>query len=217
MAEGGRTYRTQTKVECTSSEAYPQFRSWRKEVERIINGPLHPDNYTVKLNTVYIWVGACNETLVEERQAEDPTLEIETAAQLLDCLDKCLTHSIFFREAREDFYNIKQKPGDNTTTFYNRIMELFRLADFPENSDVLIVDKLIHCWTDYICKRKLVTKSEEATVKTCWICYANMTLYHDEASRRNLYSECHLLSGPNKAIPTKWQQNEAEAKNQAFS
>ena len=100
MAEGVRNYRPQTKVEWTSSEAYLQFRSWRKEVERIINGPLHAENDAVKLNTVYIWAGSHAETLVEARQDTDPVLETEAVAQLLDCLDKCLTHSPFFREAR---------------------------------------------------------------------------------------------------------------------
>ena len=167
MADGVRAHRPLTKVEWTSSEAYPQFRMWRKEVERIINGPMAADKDAVKLNTVYIWAGAHAETLVEAGMAEDPTLKIEKAADLLDCLNTCLTHSTFFLEARGDFYNVKQKPGENTSTFYSRIMELYRLADFPENSDFLIVDRLIHCCINVDCKRNLMTKGKDATVKTC--------------------------------------------------
>ena len=165
MTEGYR-YIPQTKVEWTSSDAYAQFRLWRKEVERIINGPMHGDDESVKLNTVYIWAGAHAGTLVEARIAEDSTRQIETTSQLLDCLAQCLTHSTFFREAREDFYNIKQ--------FQVRIpllstveSELFRLAEFPTNSEFLIVDKLIHGCINSECKRKLMTKGKNVTVKQC--------------------------------------------------
>jgi len=128
---------------------------------------MHGDDESVKLNTVYIWAGAHAETLVEARIAEDSTRQIETTSQLLDCLAQCLTHSTFFREVREDFYNIKQKSGENTTTFYSRIIELFRLAEFPTNSEFLIVDKLIHGCINSECKRKLMTKGKDVTVKQC--------------------------------------------------
>ena len=161
------SYKPQSKVDWASSQAYVQFRMWRKEVERIINGPLHAKEDTVKLNTVFIWAGAHAETLVEARQAEDPELEIKTVTQLLDCLGCCLTHSTFFREAREDFYNAKQVPGENTTTYYSRIMELFRLGDFPAQSEFLVVDKLIHGCTNIGCKRKLIVKGKTVSVKEC--------------------------------------------------
>ena len=147
-------------------QGVPTVSDVEEEVERIINEPMAVDKDAVKLNSVYISTGARAETLVEARMADDPTLKIEKAADLLDCLNTCLTHSTFFREAREDLYNIKQKPGENTTTFYSRIMELYRLADFPENSDFLIVDRLIHCCTNVDCKRKLMTKGKDTTVNT---------------------------------------------------
>ena len=59
----------QTKVQWGSNQAYPQFRMWRKEVERILNGPMFNDPHSVKLNTVYIWAGAHAETLIEARQS----------------------------------------------------------------------------------------------------------------------------------------------------
>ena len=137
-------YIPQSKVDWTSNSAYKQFRLWRKEVERIINGPMHEDDDSVKLNTIYIWAGAHAETLIEAKTAEDPTLKIETPKALLDCLAQCLVHSTYFRDAREDFYNIKQISGENTTTFYSRIIELYRLSEFPKSTDFLIVDRLIH-------------------------------------------------------------------------
>ena len=176
MADGVRAYRPLTKVEWTPSEAYPQFRMWRKEVERIIHGPMAADKDAVKPNTVYIWVSAHAESRVEARMAEDPTLKIEVAADLLDCLNTCPTHSTFSREARGDFYNVKQKPGENATTFYSRIMELYRLADFPEKSDFLIVDRLIHCCTNVDCKRKLMTKAKMQQSKPASNCYVVMKL-----------------------------------------
>lgn len=54
MAAANLQYKPQTKVEWGSNQAYPQFRMWRKEVERIINGPMFNDPDSVKLNTVYI-------------------------------------------------------------------------------------------------------------------------------------------------------------------
>ena len=68
---------------------------WRKEVERILNGPMFNDPDYVKLNTVYIWAGAHAETLIEAKQSEDPIIEVETATQLLDTLAECLTHTTF--------------------------------------------------------------------------------------------------------------------------
>ena len=160
-------YKPQTTVNWTSDQAYSQFRLWRKEVERIINGPMHDEEDQVQLNTVFIWAGAHAETLVEARQAEEPTLKVETVPNLLDCLQKCLTHSTLYREAREDFYNLKQRPDENTTTYYSRINELYKMADFPANSDFLIVDKLIHGCNNATCKRKMMAKGKDVTLKIC--------------------------------------------------
>ena len=160
-------YIPQSKVDWTSNSAYKQFRLWRKEVERIINGPMHEDDDSVKLNTIYIWAGAHAETLIEAKTAEDPTLKIETPKALLDCLAQCLVHSTYFRDAREDFYNIKQISGENTTTFYSRIIELYRLSEFPKSTDFLIVDRLIHGGLNTDCKRKLMAKGVDVTVKQC--------------------------------------------------
>jgi len=62
---------------------------------------------------------------------------------------------------------MKQKDEENTTTFYSRIMEIYRLADFPVASQFLIVDKLIHGCSNTDCKRKLMGKGKDVTVKEC--------------------------------------------------
>ena len=94
MAEAG-FYRPQTKVDWGSDQAYSQFKLWKKEVERIINGPLAEQADSVRLNHVYIWAGAQAENLVEARVNEDPTIKVEKPEELLELLGKCLTHSTF--------------------------------------------------------------------------------------------------------------------------
>ena len=166
MADGNR-YVPQTKVNWSANDAYQQFRLWRKEVERIINGPMAKDSDSIKLNTTYIWAGAYAETMVEARQAEDASLKIENVEQLLNCLSQCLTHKTFYREAREEFYKLKQSPDENTTRFYSRVIELYKLAEFPEGSEFLVVDKLIHGCTNIDCKRKLMACDKSIDIKKC--------------------------------------------------
>ena len=89
------SYKPQSKVDWTSAKAHSQFRMWRKEVDRILGGPMNSQSDAVKLNTVFIWAGAHAENLVEARQNEDPTLKIENPKQLLDCLENCLTRLYF--------------------------------------------------------------------------------------------------------------------------
>lgn len=165
MAEGH--YMPQTKVDWTSTNAFSQFKLWRKEVERILNGPLAARSDEVKLNHVYIWAGAHAESLIESRLNEDPDIQILAPPALLDQLAACLTHCTFFREQREEFYNVRQKIGENTTTYFSRIMDLYRQAEFPENANFLIVDKLIHGCVTRECKRKLMSKSKDVSTKDC--------------------------------------------------
>ena len=194
----------QTRIEWTSNQAYTQFRLWKKEVERICNGPMSGDDEKVKLNTVYIWAGAYAETLVEAKQAENPLLRIETVESLLKCLEECLTHSTFFREAREDFYNTRQKPGENTTMFYSRINELYRLAEFPDTSQFLIVDKLIHGCSNAECKRKLMIKGKDVTVTQCL-----EVLRQSEAvdvTMKHFGQECQIGASYKASDPTRRSQ-----------
>ena len=145
-------YVSQTKVDWTSNNASSQFKLWRKEVERITDGPLASRSDRVKLNHVYIWAGAHAELLIEARMNEDPELRIITPTALLNQLAACLIYSTFFREQQEEFYNVRQKVGENTTT-YSRIMNLYRQYEFPDDSHFLIVDKLIHGCISKECKR----------------------------------------------------------------
>ena len=160
-------YMPQTKVDWTSNNASSQFKLWRKEVERIIGGPLASRSDRVKTNHIYIWAGAHAESLIEARLNEDPELRITTPTELLDQLAKCLTHSTLFREKREEFYTARQKIDENTTSYYSRLLDLYRQAEFPENTNFLIVDKLIHGCISKDCKRKLMAKGKEVSVKDC--------------------------------------------------
>ena len=166
MAEHG-SYVPLTKVEWTSKNAYTTFKLWRKEVERIIHGPLSGKSNSVKINHIFIWAGAHAESLIEAKLNEDPTIQVNTPVALLNQLGKCLTHDTFFREMREEFYVMSQDPSENVTTFYSRIMDVYQLAEFPENTDFLIVDKLIHGCTNIECKRKMMLEGKTVTVKKC--------------------------------------------------
>lgn len=160
-------YSPLTKVDWNSTTAYSEFRRWRKEVERIINGPLADRTDEVKMNLIFIWGGADAETLIAARIAEDVTRKPKTPAELLDQLAACLTHSTFFREAREDYYKITQHNGENTTAYFARLIDLYNLAEFPDGTQFLLVDKLIHGCVQEKCKRELMAKGKEATVKDC--------------------------------------------------
>ena len=46
-------------------------------------------------------------------------------------------------------------------------MDLYRQAEFPENSSSLVVDKLIHSCTNRDCKKKLMAKNKNITTKAC--------------------------------------------------
>ena len=67
-------YVPQTQVDWRSKDAIQQFRIWRKEVERILGGPMDGQSAKVMLNHVYIWAGGEAETLVEAKEAEDPSI-----------------------------------------------------------------------------------------------------------------------------------------------
>lgn len=160
-------YVPQIKVDWTSSTAFSQFILWKREVLRIINGPLAKESDSIKINHIFIWAGAHAEKLIDARTSEDPSIDIETPDDLLGQLETCLTHSTFFREAREDFYNIKQNPNENTTTYFSRIMDLYKQATFPSGTDFLIVDKLIHGCYFTETKRKLMSFEQSANIKNC--------------------------------------------------
>ena len=129
-------------------------------MERIIDGPLASRSDRVKLNHIYIWAGAHAESLIEARQNEDPELRITTPTALLNQLATCLTPSTFFREKREEFYSVRQKVNENTTAYYSRTLDLYRQAEFPHNTNFLIVDKLIRGCVSKECKRKLMAKGK---------------------------------------------------------
>jgi len=179
-----------TKVDWRSNQAYPQFRMWRREVTRIVNGPMAKEKDPVKLNTVFIWAGAYVETLVEAREAEDPDLSITTVEDLLDVIEECLTHSTYYREAREDFYTMKQNSEESATSYHSRVIEMYKLAAFPKGAEFLITDKLIHGCANMDCKRKLMGKSKDITSKQC----LDILRQHEAVSTTMQRLACHKVS-----------------------
>ena len=160
-------YRPQTRVKWNSSDAFGQFKLWRKEIERIINGPLASLSDEVKINHVYIWAGAHAETLIEAKLGENPQIEIKTVRDLLNQLESCLKHETHFRESREEFYSAKIRPEENVTAYFARILQLFKQCEFPVNSNFLVTDRLIHGCTNIECKRKLMSKGKDVSTKEC--------------------------------------------------
>ena len=160
-------YMPQKKVDWTSNDAFSQFKLWIKETERIIGGPLASRSDRVMLNHIYIWAGAHAESLIEARLHEDPEVRITIQTALLHQVAACLTHSTFFREKRDEFYSVRQKDDENTTTYNCRILDLYRQAAFPDNTSFLIVDKLIHGCVSKESKRKLMGKGKDMSIKDC--------------------------------------------------
>ena len=160
-------YQPKTEVKWNSPEAFTQFQRWKREVNRILNGPLKSKEEDEKVNHVFIWAGAEAEDLVDSKTKEDPSLKLDTPKEVLDCLESCITHSTYFREARELFYGVKQQAGETSQTFYSRILQLHQQSKFPQNSDFLIVDKLIHGCYNRDCKRKLLDKDNTAKAADC--------------------------------------------------
>ncbi len=161
------SYTPQTKVDWEADDSIFAFKTWRKEVERILSGPLNEGDDSIKVNTIFIWAGGNAEALVEARQAEDESAKVDTPKNLLNTLEACLTHKTYYREARDKFYLLKQIDGESTTRYYSRIMTLYKLAEFPENTDFLIVDRLVHGCTNKKCKKEMTAKGKEVKAKQC--------------------------------------------------
>ena len=205
-------YQPSTRVNWDAQDAYSTFKRWRKEVERIVDGPLATQTDAAKINHIYIWAGAQAEILIDARRGESPDLKIETPTQLLDQLQACITHSTKFREAREEFYSLRQRPDETAVCFFARILELHKVSEFPSSSNFLIADRLIHGCHEDQCRRKLMTMSKEATAKECL-----QVLQQSEALNRtmNRMSAIQPSTLPNESVdaayndPTRRSQNNA--------
>eukprot|EP00914_Ancora_sagittata_P002244 GHVO01005009.1.p2 GENE.GHVO01005009.1~~GHVO01005009.1.p2 ORF type:complete len:108 (+),score=3.68 GHVO01005009.1:92-415(+) len=67
-------YQPSTRVSWEAHDAYSTFKRWRKEVERIVDGPLATQSDDAKINHIYIWAGAQAEMLIDARLAETTDL-----------------------------------------------------------------------------------------------------------------------------------------------
>ncbi|ELU03803.1 hypothetical protein CAPTEDRAFT_199248 [Capitella teleta] len=113
-------------------------------------------------NDVYIWAGTKAKMLIGARFGGTPSMKIETVTQILDQLQACITHATKLREAREEFYTLRQRTDENVIAFYGRILELHKVIELPDSSKFLIADRLIHGCLDPMCMRKLMNKNKDA-------------------------------------------------------
>lgn len=121
----------------------------------------------VRQSKAQLWTSAQAESLIEAGLSEDHELTIALLTVLLDQLSAFLTHSTFFGEKREELYNVQQKAAENTMTYFSRIMDQYRQAEFLDNTHFLIVDTLIHGFISKQCRRKLIAKGKDVFVKDC--------------------------------------------------
>jgi len=156
-----------TKVNWTSTTAYLDFRRWRKEAERILNGSLSEKNDACKVNMIFMWGGAEVEDLIDGVKRLDPDLDLDKPKALLDQIGACLTHTTSFRDARKAFFHLEQQQGENAQSYYTRLDNLFRLSDFPDNPTWLIVERLIDGCANKESQRKLMDTGKDVTVQEC--------------------------------------------------
>ena len=94
-------------------------------------------------------------------------------------------------------------------------MDLYRLGDFPNGSDFLIVDKLIHGCGITDCKRKLMGKTKDVTVKACLDVLRqyeaiSTTMKHLSTNPSQVPVNANYSHDPMKRSQKKRQQTQAE-------
>ena len=204
-------YTPQTKVDWLAKDTHSQFKIWKCEVERILNGPLAEKSKNVKISHVYIWGGGVAEDLIQSCKDEDSGLKLDTVADLLNAMEDCLTHTTSFREARQEFYAAVQGPSESANAFHSRIMELHQQSRFPSEDicKFLITDKLIHGCHNRECQRKLMLKDKDITVPQCM---AVMRQFESiEQTMRNL-GEQKIHATSSSRDPTKQSQKKGSRK-----
>lgn len=165
MAEA--TYKPASKVDWASTEAYSQFKVWRKEVERICKGPFAKMTDEVKVHHIFIWAGGLAEEWFDSKVEEDPDIPQKTPQDVLEILEGCLTHSTSFREARREFFRMEQDDGENTQAYYARLIKVFKRAKYGDAMKELLVDKLIEGCRNKDCQKKLMSKKAGTAVTEC--------------------------------------------------
>ena len=161
-------YKPDTTVDWETPDSRSKFLRWKREIKRTMAGPLHDLPDDVKVNHVFLWAGPGAEDLLLAKKNVDE-LKAKDVDDALEMLESLMTYTTYFREARENFYQLQQKPGEKVIQFYSRITQLYEQCKFPPTAkQTLLVDRLIHGGSNLDCKRKLMVSDENTTVKTCF-------------------------------------------------
>lgn len=126
-----------------------QFQMWEKEVNRIVKGPVVGEDNKVKLNTVFIWAGALHRTTCWGKANWEPCTQNWESPRCFKNSWPMFETLYIFPQSLQGFYKAriftKQKAGKNSTACYSKlIIELHHQAEFPENTEILIMNKLIN-------------------------------------------------------------------------
>ena len=89
-------------------------------------------------------------------------------------------------------------------------MEIYRQAEFPDNSHFLIVDQLIHGCKSRECKRKLMAKGKDVTIKDCLEIMRKFEAVEVTMKKLEDVGDAHVdasyASDPTKKSQKKWVQ-----------
>ena len=72
-------------------------------MERIVGGLLASTSDTIKVNQIYVWVGAHVKRLIESRRNEDPDVPLDTDEKLPNELAAYLMPEASLRKSRKIF------------------------------------------------------------------------------------------------------------------
>ena len=106
-----------------------------------------------------------------------------------------------------------QKGRENSSTYFSRIMEIYRQAEFPDNSHILIVDKLIHGCKSRTCQRKIMAKGKDVTIKGCLETMRKVEAVEDTMKKLEDLGDAHV-DAPYAGDPTKKSQRNGFKKKQ---
>lgn len=91
-------------------------------------------------------------------------------------------------------------------------MDLCRQADFPENTNFPIVDKLIHGNVSKECRRKLMAKGNDVPLKDCWELMKRFEAVEDTMKKLEDHSDAHVNASYTRDPTQKSQRNGSKKK-----
>ena len=141
-------YEPQIEIDWTSSDAFPQSKLWRKEVEQ-------NNGRTTRLIT---------------RECQGQPHLVHMWNSWLKLQSTRILHSIsrYHRNSSINWLHVwpmtslskklgmlsaaRHKPGENTMAFNSQIIKVYERLDFPEGINFFIAEKLIHGSNDTNCR-----------------------------------------------------------------